>query len=352
MLAENPINKRGSDSLENEQKNIFLESLDTLTTEDVAPGACGKRRKKGRVADILRTAVLIVCAAVFVICMFELVDIFMNYKKAGDLYDDIADGFNNAGGLLHDPLMAGMLAWDAPASPLLSFAEQKKNPSGSDNDQNSVTTGKSIEFQRKLVYLEQLRDQNPDTYGYIVIEGTKISYPVVQTTDNDYYLKHGFNGAKLNTGTIFVDFRNSAKVEENRNIVIYGHNMLNGSMFHDVARYDLHFPDKYGLRYDGSTYGQEFFNANHTIKLITFDGIYTFEIFSFYETTENDYYFMTDFASDYSFMSFCERIGEKSQYDTGIEMGPLDVMITLSTCVNLNPAGRYACHAKLVKIEN
>ena len=75
-------------------------------------------------------------------------------------------------------------------------------------------------------------------------------------------------------------------------------------------------------------------------------------LFSFYETTENDRYFTTEFYSDYSYMSFCKTAIEKSQYDTGIEMGVLDVMLTLSTCVNLNPSGRYACHAKLVKIEN
>ena len=112
---------------------------------------------------------------------------------------------------------------------------------------------KSIEFQRKkLIYLEQLRDQNPDTYGFIIIkEGTSVNYPlfsqrIISTTSSTA------STAKSNTGTIFVDFNNSRKVEENRALSICGHNMLNGSMFHDIARYDLNFPDKYGSRYDGS----------------------------------------------------------------------------------------------------
>ncbi|MDY4887883.1 MAG: class B sortase [Eubacteriales bacterium] len=350
MLAENPIDKCGSDS--RKEKNIFLESLDSLTTEDVAPGASARRKKKFGVADMLRTLLLVICAVVFVVCMFELIDIFMSYKRAGDLYGEIADGFNSAGGSSGNPIMAALMAGDAPSAPLRTLSEQKNTSGNPGGSSGSVTTGKSIEFQRKLVYLEQLRSQNPDTYGYIVIEGTSISYPVVQTKDNNYYLKHGFNGSKLNSGTIFVDYHNSSKVEDNRNLVIYGHNMLNGSMFHDIARYDLNFPDKYGARYDGSSYGQSFFDEHRFIKLITFDGIYTFEIFSFYETTENDRYFTTEFYSDYSYMSFCKTAIEKSQYDTGTEMGVLDVMLTLSTCVNLNPSGRYACHAKLVKIEN
>ncbi len=61
---------------------------------------------------------------------------------------------------------------------------------------------------------------------------------------------------------------------------------------------------------------------------------------------------MTRFPSSYAFRTFCEKAKERSQYDTGLEMDSDDVLLTLSTCVNLNPSGRYACHAKLVKIEN
>ena len=85
---------------------------------------------------------------------------------------------------------------------------------------------------------------------------------------------------------------------------------------------------------------------------LTFDGIYTFEVFSFYETDENDKYFMTNFASGEAFLTFCDRAISRSQYDTGITMTADDIMITLSTCVNLSPTGRYACHARLIKIEN
>lgn len=348
MRTDDRVNDCGGNS---EKKNIFLESLDELTVEDVAPGSSAKRKKRGA-ADIVRTVMIVVCLAVFAVCMVELVDIFMNYKKAGDLYDDIAAGFNNAGGGAGSPIMASVLPKVGSAAPLLNNAAQKDTKNDPGVTPGGVSTVKSIEFQRKLIYLEQLRDQNPDTYGFIIIEGTSVNYPVVQSTDNQYYLKHGFNGEKLNTGTIFVDFNNSRKVEENRNIVIYGHNMLNGSMFHDIARYDLNFPDKYGSRYDGSEYGQGFYDAHRTIKLVTFDGIYTFEIYSFYETTENDHYFMTRFPSSYAFRTFCEKAKERSQYDTGLEMDSDDVLLTLSTCVNLNPSGRYACHAKLVKIEN
>lgn len=337
-------------SVDTEKTNIFLESLKTLTVEDVAPGTVKKRKKRSAIG-LVRIVLIIICGVIFVACMGELIDIFMDYKKADDLYDKISEGFHSSGVSGGSAIMASLMPAAEREDPLLRYSEQLKNENGGQNG-GAVKPVKSVEFQRKLAFLEQLRDQNPDTYGYIVIDGTNISYPVVQTTDNDYYLKRGFNGSKLNSGTIFADFRNQKNVTDNKNIVLYGHNMLNGSMFHEVAKYDRNFPDKYGVRYDGSEYGESFFNTHRYIKLFTFDGIYTFEVFSFYETDENDKYFKTNFPSDEAFLEFCDRAISRSQYDTGIEMSADDVMITLSTCVNLSPTGRYACHAKLIKIEN
>ena len=338
-------------SADTEKKNIFLESLETLTVEDVAPGAVKKRKKRSAIG-LVRAALILVCAVVFVVCVGELAGILVDYKRADDLYDKISEGFHSTGISGGSSINASSRPAVSRQEPLLRYSEQMRNENGNENNGGNVQPVKSVEFQRKLAFLEQLRDQNPDTYGYVVIDGTNISYPVVQTVDNQYYLKRGFNGAKLNSGTIFADFRNAKSVENNRNIVLYGHNMLNGSMFHEIAKYDRNFPDKYGVRYDGSEYGESFFNTHRYIKLFTFDGIYTFEVFSFYETDENDKYFKTNFPSDEAFLEFCDRAISRSQYDTGIKMTADDIMITLSTCVNLSPSGRYACHARLIKIEN
>ena len=81
-----------------------------------------------------------------------------------------------------------------------------------------------------------LKGENPDTIGWIDIPGTKISYPIVQGTDNDFYLKHDFHGESSVAGTIYLDYE-SEKDFEGRNNILYGHNMKNGSMFKDVVRY-------------------------------------------------------------------------------------------------------------------
>lgn len=76
---------------------------------------------------------------------------------------------------------------------------------------------------------------NNDYRFWINIDNTVIDYPVVQGEDNDIYLKHNFNNEKSISGTVFVDYRNS--LNEDRNIVIYGHNMRNGSMFSDLNKF-------------------------------------------------------------------------------------------------------------------
>ena len=83
---------------------------------------------------------------------------------------------------------------------------------------------------------DTLKKENPDTIGWIHIPDTKISYPIVQGTDNDFYLKHDFNGEASVAGSIYLDYESEGDFE-GRNNILYGHNMKNGSMFKDIVRY-------------------------------------------------------------------------------------------------------------------
>jgi sortase B len=193
----------------------------------------------------------------------------------------------------------------------------------------------SLKFQRVRVYLESLRQKNSDLIGYITIKGTVISYPVVQTTNNDYYLDHGFEHQVLNAGTIFADCTNHPKVTENRNLVLYGHNFKNGAMFHQL-----------------DNFLQEEFFMKTTVELATFDGIYTFEVFAVYKSHVKNRYYATTFPSDEAFVDFCYDAKAKSLYHKeGIEFDADDTILTLSTCVNGESKYRYAIQAKLVNIE-
>ena len=81
----------------------------------------------------------------------------------------------------------------------------------------------------------ELKKQNPDTVAHIKVNNTRISYVVVQGNDNEYYLNHNFNKEKNRAGWIFADYRNSFD-ESDKNLIIYGHNMKDGSMFDTLIK--------------------------------------------------------------------------------------------------------------------
>ena len=85
-----------------------------------------------------------------------------------------------------------------------------------------------------------LKAINPEVIGWIQIEGTSISYPIMKGKDNDYYLKHTFEGNYNAAGSIFIDYTNNSNFED-CNTIIYGHNMKNGSMFGLLRK---HFKDR------------------------------------------------------------------------------------------------------------
>lgn len=196
--------------------------------------------------------------------------------------------------------------------------------------------GTYTEKQQNLVNkLHQLKKINADTAGWITINGTVVNYPVVWTKVHNYYLRHDFYGKPLASGTLFIDERNSRNIAENRNTVIYGHNMSDGSMFaslHDFVS------------------GTVFHRA--TIEIATEDGIYVYKPFSAHESDAYDNYFETDFESDEDFIAFCEQMAFLSPYQTNTKFDENTRILTLSTCKNEGGSRdrRYAVHAVLVQV--
>ena len=86
------------------------------------------------------------------------------------------------------------------------------------------------------IHFEELMEENPDTVGWIKVPDTNIDYPIVQGTDNDFYLNHDFYGKESVGGSIYLDFESQGDFV-GRNNILYGHNMKNGSMFKDVIYY-------------------------------------------------------------------------------------------------------------------
>lgn len=313
---------------------VFLNSLGGITAGEIAPDRPIKKKKKNVTDLAIRVIAVIICLGVFSYCIRELVGIMDQYRMSDDAYSGIAMGFEQA--MQGDKYgKVGWLSSLAIDNPMQNYDDIKENGVQAPPDASGEAPITSLKFQRIKVYLESLRTQNSDLIGYITIKGTVISYPVVQTNDNDYYLDHGFNHQVLNAGTIFADCTNHPKVTENRNLVLYGHNFKNGAMFHQLDKF---------LKED--------FFMNTTVELATLDGIYTFEVFAVYKSHVKIRYYATSFASDEAFVDFCYNAAEKSLYKKeGIEFNADDTILTLSTCVNGEKNYRYAIQAKLVNVE-
>jgi len=322
-----------------ESGDLFTESLAGLKAEDFVSGAEAKaqvikKKKKRAVSNTLSSVIALCFFLVFVFCAYKIVTIIIQYKNADDIYDMIADDFAGALAAAEEKL-AYSLPRDAAGTPMQNFEDIQSNGAVIYRPSSGVTQLSSSRFAQMLVKLEELRDNNPDTFGYISVPGTKVSYPLVKGTDNDHYLTHSFTGTTLKAGSIFVDFRNSFSLNSNLNTVIYGHNMENGAMFHSILKY----------------LEEDFFRTTD-LTIYTFDGIYTYEIFSIYETTADDDYIRVWFSSSYDFIQFCkEEEAQSIFHKDGIEFDASSRIITLSTCISGVTDGRYAIHGVLKSIE-
>lgn len=184
------------------------------------------------------------------------------------------------------------------------------------------------------VNFNELLAKNPDTVGWIKVDGTKVNYPVVQSTDNDFYLHHAFNRRNNAGGWVFADYRVDFE-DFGRNTIIYGHNMNNKTMFGSIP----------SMLYSGYLSN----SSNYYIKISTPTCNTVWKLFSIYTIEPEVYYLKTNFKSE-PFATFIANLKARSIYDFGIEVTENDKILTLSTCDN-SGTKRVAVHAKMVNIE-
>lgn len=198
----------------------------------------------------------------------------------------------------------------------------------------SYDLGPQILAKYQNLYLE-----NPDMAAWLKIEGTDINYPVMQTVDDmEYYIHKDFYGKYSLSGTPFVSDESSVYPPSD-NIVVYGHNMVNGTMFAGLIDYET---------YD--------FYQEH--KIINFDSVYEereYEVvYVFYEDVSVDnghfeFYHFSYAEDETDFMEFISNCSERSIYDTELEVNYGDELLTLVTCSHTTTVnGRFVVVAKRI----
>ena len=206
--------------------------------------------------------------------------------------------------------------------------DNKNNPTQSSS--TNITTDK---YEIKNHYIASLLTLNPDTVGWLKVNDTKIDYPVVQATDNDFYLKNNLYKQSDINGWIYMDYRNDDQ-ELKKNTIIYGHNMYySGIMFGTLHK----------------TANKSWYSKEENL-IISFNTLYetmNWRIFSIYKVNKTSDYIKTEFATDEDFLEYIKLIKDRSITDFQTEITKDDKVLTLSTCTGDNQ--RFVVHAKLIK---
>jgi sortase B len=199
-------------------------------------------------------------------------------------------------------------------------------------------TKKNIIVTEEKVKIDfnKLKSMNQDTVGYIKVNNTNIEYIVVKGNNNDYYLNHNFEKKWNVAGWIFGDYRNHFD-ETDKNLIIYGHNIKDGSMFGSLI----------------TVLNKDWYENkdNYIITLVTEMGTYKYQVFSTYSIVPEDYYITTNFETNESFDQFVNKIKSRSIYNYDIDVTGEDRILTLSSCIG-DGYKRVVLHAKLIEIED
>ena len=207
----------------------------------------------------------------------------------------------------------------------------------SETDESAELTEEEIlALQTKLAHEKYgaLFEQNQDFIGWISIDGTNINYPVMQTPDNpDYYLKHSFEKSWSDYGVPYID--EACIMGISNNVVIYGHNMRNGSMFSELCNY----------------IDEEFWREHPVIHFDTLSSLGEYEIVAVFKfNTNKETFKYNEWATmnEAEFSAYMQEVHAREIYDTGIDAVYGDQLLTLSTCESTYKNGRFVVVAKKV----
>lgn len=180
--------------------------------------------------------------------------------------------------------------------------------------------------------------QNSDFVGWITIAGTQVDYPVVQTTDNSYYLDHNFEKEYEGRGAIYMDKDCDAQSLD-INTVIYGHNWLDTTMFSQLVQYS----------------DFDFYKQHPVVEFNTRFEMHQWKIFSVFITTasaseDNGYVFnyIYPYMGGVNYAGYIDELQKRSLYDTGVDVNENDKFLTLSTCTREVDTADYRADCRIV----
>ena len=209
---------------------------------------------------------------------------------------------------------------------MVDFYEDMPDPDGIPDDPDETPSPEKMSYEKDY---QSFKSANSDVEGWISVPNTVIEYPILRAEDNKYYLHHNAKKEQSKSGAIFFDRRNTDPAND-RHLIVYGHNMRNGTMFHELNSFKL----------------KEFFEANPTFTIWIGEEKREFEIFAAYIVTADINFIRTSFKSDEEFVDYMGELKSLSKFTTDVTVGPNDQVATLCTCTYEYDDSRYVVQGR------
>ncbi len=260
----------------------------------------------GLAGGIIRKLIVILALGMFLFAAMNLLGIYLEYKVSTDEYTELEEFTNRWRGMAEGVPEAGVAVDGIMENP--------------------------VDF-------EGLKEINPDIVGWIEMEAIDVFYPVMQARDNEYYLYRTFKKVNNKAGSLFVDYRNKPGFAD-KNTIIYGHNMKNGSMFGQLKEFleppaPTEAPAEAQASDDANDQDDEnlcAYERSPYFWIYTPEYIYQYEIYSVAEVDEHSKDYQREFETEEDYQKFIDRTIGQSRYETGVTLTLTDSVVTLSTC--------------------
>ncbi|MCD7950231.1 MAG: class B sortase [Erysipelotrichaceae bacterium] len=247
--------------------------------------------KKTGIKEWIRRILLVICVCVFCYSAYQLISIYLNYKEIEDQTEELID----------------------------TYVQETD-----DEDLAAMALARTIDF-------DALLERNEDVIGWIYIPDSNIDEPILKGKNNDTYLHTSIDHESLSAGCIFVEETNNDDYSDDMTI-IYGHNMKNGSRFHDIRYYS----------------DEEYYYEHQTVYIYTLDGnINIYEIFSAKVVDPDDECYTT-VINDY--VTYVEEAQSNAQMTSEIDTTQQQPLIMLSTCWSQTNTKRNIVFAYLTEV--
>lgn len=172
--------------------------------------------------------------------------------------------------------------------------------------------------------LNALREENEDVIGWICIPDTKVNYPLLQWTDNDFYLDHTWTQSSNGAGAIFMECQNKPDFSE-FNTIIYGHNMRNGDMFGSLHHYRR----------------PQYWQEHPHVYIVKDEGVLRFDIFAAQSASTESILYGLGIETDQRKAEFIRFAQDYSFFESSVIPTTEDRILTLSTCTGMGHASRW-----------